>query len=79
MLQLQRFFLTRPRLTLIALWCSFGVAMLYGLTALLLRPDWNFWLVLLPGAAAFYFRLLHARIQEKREEPPVAPVTSVES
>lgn len=68
MLRLHLLFLARPRLTMIALWCSFGLAMLYGLIALLLRPDWNFWLVLLPGAAAFYFRLLHARIQERKGE-----------
>lgn len=67
MLRIHLFFLARRRLTLTALWCCFALAVAYGLTALLLRPEWNFWLVLLPGGAAFYFRLLHARIQEERE------------
>ena len=39
----------------------FALAMGYGLTALLVRPDWNFWLCLIPGLLCLYFRLLHAR------------------
>lgn len=63
MFRIHDFFLARRGLTLAALWSCFALALAYGLTALLLRPDWNFWLMALPAGGALYFRVVHAQIQ----------------
>lgn len=61
MFRINAYFIAHRTLTLGIMWCLFALAMGYGLTALLVRPDWNFWLCLIPGLLCLYFRLLHAR------------------
>ena len=48
-------------LTLTLMWICFGISLGYALLALLVFPQWNFWLMAIPGLLALYFRIMYSK------------------
>lgn len=61
MSKLNAYFAARKTLTLTLMWVFFFLSLGYAMIALFLVPTLNFWIMLIPGVLAFYFRIMYAK------------------
>ena len=59
--QMNAYFVAHKSLTLTLLWVCLALSLGYAFFVMYVMTSWNFWLMLIPGALALYFRLIYSK------------------
>ena len=73
MSKINQYFIARKSLTLWLMWLFFALSLGYALIVMFLIPSWNFWLMIIPGVIAYYFRFLYSKAAYDPQKDKLSP------